>query len=194
MWPAGRSCGCARSRRPSRGRFNGAHYAGGALGQGGAAPAGRFRRVRPAGVLTKPLDRLRVARHGPFQRFPKILHPDVSGPAGEQPGAKVRQGPVGDVREGGCREAGQFQPGLGSVGAQSCAQVAPGCTAVRQHLRGVCSGLECLVEVPEGRTAAAARPGAPALTTGSAPARQVSVLFRSRGAGSPVGYSRNPRR
>ncbi|MER6129700.1 hypothetical protein ABT173_45525, partial [Streptomyces sp. NPDC001795] len=37
-------------------------------------------------------------------------------------------------------------------------------------------------------------PGIPAPVTGSAPARQVSVLFRSRGASSPVRYSRKPRR
>ncbi|MDX2939633.1 hypothetical protein [Streptomyces ipomoeae] len=37
-------------------------------------------------------------------------------------------------------------------------------------------------------------PGIPAPATGSAPARQVIVLFRSRGASSPVRYSRNPRR
>ena len=36
--------------------------------------------------------------------------------------------------------------------------------------------------------------GRPAPSTGSAPARQVTVLFRSRGASSPVRYSRNPRR
>jgi hypothetical protein len=37
-------------------------------------------------------------------------------------------------------------------------------------------------------------PGVPAPATGSAPARQVIVLFRSRGASSPVRYSRKPRR